>query len=144
MNTAGSQRAHDSLCAAISRLLTLRGIAHARVGQKASQRRDGSWYSGSDRGAWDIFACIDGRAVAIEAKTGKAWLSGQQIEFGYQWQEGGGLCLVVTDIARLDAALRPSRDDSYRFDPVILAQAGGLIRAEAPVRSAAPMPRVGR
>lgn len=95
----GSQKAHDSLCRAIRDFLKLHGVPCWRVGQKGSQRRDGTWYAGHDKGAPDIFAIVKCYAVLIDAKTGTAKLSKEQLRSREECLKAGGIWITATSVA---------------------------------------------
>jgi len=99
----GSQRAHGSLCKAIRDLLRLHGIPCWRVGQKGSQRRDGSWYAGHDKGAPDIFGILPanggGKALAIEVKSGaRATLTAEQKMAKIECEGAGGVWITAKSV----------------------------------------------
>jgi len=102
----GSQKAHDSLCRAIRGLLLLHGYPCWRTGQKGSQRRDGTWYAGHDKGAPDVFAIEPetGVAILIEAKSGaRAGLTREQAQAEVECRKAGGIWITarsVTDVAK--------------------------------------------
>ena len=88
--------------------LRLHGIPAVRVGQKASQRRDGSWYSGTDKGVWDIVAPLPPHAMTlwVEAKTGKASLTPEQIAFCGEQYAAGAWCVVARSVDDLAEVVR--------------------------------------
>ncbi len=102
----GSMRAHATLLKACRDLLRLRGVPCFRVQQAASQRRDGTYYAGSDRGAPDLFGCLPGgRVLCVECKSGNARASADQLAAQAEWIAHGACYMIVRDIAELQRAL---------------------------------------
>lgn len=102
----GSLRAHATLLRACRDLLRLRGVPCFRVQQSASQRKDGTYYAGSDKGAPDLFGVLPrGRVLCIEAKSGNARATVDQIAAQSEWIAHGACFLIVRDIAELQRAL---------------------------------------
>ena len=102
----GSMAAHGTLLKACRDLLIMRGVPCFRIQQKASQRRDGTWYAGSDVGAPDLIGCLPGgRVLFIEVKTGKGRATMEQIGAIGDWTKAGAACYVIRDIGQLQAEL---------------------------------------
>ena len=60
---------------------------------------------GAEKGTSDILACYRGRYLAIEVKYGKGKPTPEQLEFGRQVRDSGGLFLVAYDVEEVNRLL---------------------------------------
>ncbi|OIN57270.1 hypothetical protein [Arsenicibacter rosenii] len=89
----------NDLTQAIIKYLRFHGHYAVRVNTFGMFNRKTSSYrrSTTDRGTADIHACIDGRHVSIEVKSGSDRLSKQQKTVQEQVQNADGICLIISD-----------------------------------------------
>ena len=104
----GSQRAHSSTLKACKDLLELHGIPATRVGQTASFHRDGTYYSGTDKGCWDLHATLPphGATCWIEVKSGNGQLTSEQRAFKVAQERAGAWCVVARSVDDLAEVVR--------------------------------------
>jgi hypothetical protein len=92
---ANRTESHTALCRTVSEYLALHGAWVFRV----------HGHLGQQRGIPDTLACLHGRLVAVEVKTGKGQLSGVQ-EVQRQMIEGaGGLFIECRNLYDVEEAL---------------------------------------
>lgn len=92
----------NGLTTAVCDWIKFNGGDAQRINTTGTMRKiDGQmkWtHSGSRRGAADIHAIIQGRAVSIEIKIGRDQLSGQQLSEKLRIESAGGFYFVARDM----------------------------------------------
>lgn len=110
---AGSLAAHQSLVHACLTWCRVHRVPVCPIETSGKVvKRNGKlelWKNPDQRGISDIIACLDGRAVLIECKTGGAHRSTVQIQRQKEWSNSGALCLVIRSVDELERAITRAR-----------------------------------
>lgn len=99
--TLDKSKAHETLMAAIHDRLVLMKIPHTRVNQRPVLTKKGWRTPGADPGTWDMIAVVRGKPTWIEAKSGAARLTSDQVLFRQRMGEDVFAWVVCRNAAEL-------------------------------------------
>jgi hypothetical protein len=112
----GSHSAHESLVAAAIQYLTLQGFPAMPIntGPRVRPREEGGFELRANplqKGFSDLITVFPphGRLVLIEAKTGNARRTPEQVELQAKFRAAGALCLVIKNVLDLQPYVQEAK-----------------------------------
>lgn len=108
----GSLQTHESMVHAALQLLALRGVPAVPIhtGPRVTPRTGGGFDLRANRmqvGFFDIAGCLpwNGRALMIEAKTGRARRKPAQVRMHEHFSAAGALCVLMRSVLDLETEI---------------------------------------